>query len=296
MVTVDFFAAIGLKLVEGRLFPDDLRADGPHYGIINESLARQCWPGESALGKRIGNATGLDREWAEIVGVVRDVGFVASLGVPDTRLQVYHPLVQEPWGHLSIALRASRPETLVEPLRRAVPELDPDLPVVDVHTVGQAVVSAQHNFRLANQLLAGFAGLGLLLSAIGLYGVVSTLAVQRTAEFCIRFALGAPTRAVLWLVLGKSLWLTAIGSALGLGGASSLVHVLGQLMPGLPGGDPFILVGIVLLLLSVALLACYLPAAPRRSIRWSRCGRSEDGTRSLSRNSPRSPVFFLPST
>jgi len=260
MTSPDFFNAIGLQLVAGRMFPDNLRADSPRVALINESMARQFWPNESAVGKRIGDTDPKDRNWIEVIGVVRDVGFVANIGVPDTRLQVYRPLVQEPWGYLTIALRARNPAALAEPLRRAIAELDPDLPVADVRTIGQAVDHAQHNFYVANQLLAGFALLGLVLAAIGLYGVISTLVVQRTQEFGIRLALGAQTRDVLWLVLGKSLSLAGLGSALGLAGAAALVSFLGKLMPGLPGGDPFALAAIVVLLLGVALVACFLPA------------------------------------
>ena len=260
VVSADFFNTLGLPLIEGRLFPDNLRADSPPVAIINESMARQFWPGESAIGKRLGSTDAGAREWAEIIGVVRDAGYVANLGLPDTRLQLYRPLVQEPWGTLSIALRAHNPETLAEPLRRAVAALDPDLLVADLQTIGQAVDHAQHNLQVANQLLAGFAVLGLGLAALGLYGVISTLVVQRTAEFGIRLALGAQAHDVLWLVLGKSLALAGLGSALGLVGAAALISFLGKLIPGLPGEDPLVLAGIVLLLLLVALIACILPA------------------------------------
>jgi putative ABC transport system permease protein len=259
-VTRDFFGTIGLQLVAGRLFPENIRADSPRVALINETMARQFWPNESAVGKRIGSTDPKDRGWTEIVGVVRDVGFVASIGLPDTHLQVYCPLVQEPWGYLTIALRARNPETLAEPLRRAVAEIDPDLPVADLRTIGQTVDRAQNNLHVANQLLAGFAVLGLGLAAVGLYGVISTLVAQRTQEFGIRLALGAQGRDVLRLVLGKSLWLVALGSALGLVGAGGLVSLLGKLMPGLPGGDPLILAAIVILLLAVALGACWIPA------------------------------------
>ncbi|HEY0946590.1 MAG TPA: ABC transporter permease [Opitutaceae bacterium] len=260
VVAGDLFNTIGLQLVEGRLFPENLRADSPRYAVINETMARHFWPHESALGKRIGGTDTKQRNWTEIIGVVRDVGFVANLGIPETRYQLYTPLVQEPWGYLTIALRARHPELLAEPLRRAVAELDPDLPVADLHTIDQAVDNAQHNLRIANQLLAGFAVLGLVLAALGLYGVISTLVVQRTPEFGIRLALGAQRGDVLRLVLGKSLSLAALGSALGIAGAAGLVYFLGKLMPGLPGADPLVLTAIVALLLVVALAACWLPA------------------------------------
>ena len=264
-VTPDFFSTVGLQLMAGHLFPENIRATGPRLALINETMARQCWPGQDPIGKRFGDPDPTKRDWVEVLGVVRDVGFVANLGLPDTRFQVYRPLVQDPWGYLSIALRARAPETLAKPLRQAVAELDPDLPVADLHTIVQAVDQAEHNVHVANQLLAGFALLGLVLAAIGLYGVISTLVAQRTQEFGIRLALGAQTRDVLWLVIGKSFALTALGSLIGCLGAAGLVRLLGQLMPGLPGGDPLVVVAMVAVLLAVAVGACLLPA--RRATR-----------------------------
>ena len=265
LVTPDFFETIGLQLTAGHMFPDRIRPDGPRVVLINEAMARQFWPNESAVGKRIGDPDPNDRNWSEIIGVVRDVGFVANIGVQDTPYQVYRPLVQEPWGYIAIALRAKNPASLAEPLRRAIATIDPDLPIADLRTVGQAVDDAQRNFKVANQLLAGFALLGLVVSAVGLYGVLSTLVAQRTQEFGIRLALGAQTVDVLWLVLGRSAWLAALGAALGLVGAGVLIYVLSRLMPGLPGFDPLVLAGIVVVLFGVALGACFLPA--RRATR-----------------------------
>jgi predicted permease len=259
-VTPGFFTTLGLQLVAGREFPASIRADSPRVAVINETMARQFWPNESAVGKRIGGTDPKEREWVEVVGVVRDVGFVASLGLPDTRFQVYRPLVQEPWGYLTIALRAAAPNSLAEPLRRAVAELDADLPVADIRTIGQAVDRAQHNVHVANQLLAGFALLGLGLAAVGLYGVISSLVVQRTQEFGIRVALGAQSGQVLWLVLGQGLRLALQGSVAGILGAFVTIKLLTALFPGLPGQDYLVLGGNVVLLFSAALLACLIPA------------------------------------
>jgi len=260
-----FFDTLDLRLVAGRTWGDDLRADSPPVAVINETMARQFWPGQNAVGKRFGNPDPKAREWVEIIGVVRDAGFVASLGLPDTRLQVYRPLVQEPWGYLNIALRAANPGALAEPLRRAVAELDSDLPVADIRTIGEAVDRAQHNFQVANQLLAGFALLGLTLAAIGLYGVITSLVVQRTQEFGIRVALGAQPGQVRWLVLGTGLRLALFGTAAGLLGSFGIVRVLASVLPGLPGQDFGVLALNILLLATVTLLACWLPA--RRATR-----------------------------
>ncbi len=264
-VTSDFFATLGLQLVEGRLFPADLRADSPRVAVINESMARQFWPNASALGRRFGNPDPKEREWVEVIGVVRDAGFVSNFSVPDTRLQVYRPLVQEPWGYLQIALRARNPEALAEPLRRAVADLDPDLPVADLRTVREAIDQAQHNFYIANQLLGGFAALGLILAAVGLYGVISNLVVQRTSEFGVRLALGASPAQIRRLVLDQGLRLAGVGAALGLLGSFALTRVLAAALPGLPGQDALTLATNLALLFAIALLACWLPA--RRATR-----------------------------
>ena len=259
-VTSDFFATLGFRIVEGKTFPSSLSPGSPRTAVINEAMARQFWPNESAIGKRFGAPDPKKRDWVEVVGVVRDVGFVANLGVPDTRLQVYRPLAQEAWGYLSLAVRSENPEALAGPLRRAVAELDADLPIADLRTVTQAVDNEQHNFHVANQLLAGFAFLGLVLAAIGLYGVISNMVVQRTSEFGIRVALGASGAQIRSLVLGQSVRLAAYGTGAGLIGSFAVAKLLSAALPGLPGNDYVALVFNIVLLFAVSVLACWLPA------------------------------------
>jgi putative ABC transport system permease protein len=162
-------------------------------------------------------------------------------------------------------VRASAPAALTEPLRHVVAALDGDLPVANLRTVEQAVGDARHNFLVVNRLLGAFAALGLLLAAVGLYGVISGLVAQRTQEFGVRLALGAQARDVLWIVLGKGALLAAFGALLGLAGAVGLSRLLGAIIPGLPGHDPLSLALGAGLLLIVTLTACYLPA--RRAMR-----------------------------
>lgn len=264
MVSPEYFATLQIPLVEGRLFDDSLRLNSPPVIVINETMARTLWPGESALGKRI--ASTLENPvWHEVIGVVRDVRYATDLGTPSTRMQAYRPFAIEPWGYLTVILRASAPETLAQPLRRVVAGLDGDLPVVNLRTINQAVEQSQNYFRLANNVLAGFALLGLLLSAVGLYGVVAGLVVRRTAEFGIRIALGAQSHDVLGLVLKAGLRLALAGVALGIAWSFVLAHVLGRVAPELPAQDPLAIGAVSLLLIIVALVACYLPA--RRATR-----------------------------
>jgi putative ABC transport system permease protein len=200
MVSPDFFAVLGIPLQTGRLFPDSLRETDPAVVIVNESTARRFWPGESAVGKRLAEF-GNDH-WLEVIGVVGDVRFPASPRDPDTRLQLYRPLVQGPGHYLRLALRSRvEPAALSDVVRRAVAGIDPDLPVQQPGTLREQLAKAAANFDLTSQLLVCSAALGLFLSALGVYGVVTGLTVQRTQEIGIRLALGATRADVLWLVL-----------------------------------------------------------------------------------------------
>lgn len=265
LVSPAFFETLGIPFVEGTGFARDLPADGPRQVVINESMARRFWPNESAVGRRIGNTDASEREWHEVIGVVRDIRDPARYGPADTPWQMFRPLVQEPWGYFTVILRADAPEALAEPLRRAVAEVDPDLPVAELRTVVDGLARSRHHLQTINQLLVAFAALGLVLASVGLYGVISALVVQRTAEFGVRLALGASPRDVLRLVLGRGARLTAVGIGLGLLGAFALLQALGRLLPGLPGEDPVALAGVMLLLAGVAMLASFLPA--RRATR-----------------------------
>ena len=260
MTTADYFATMGIPLIEGRLFAPDLNARSPRVIIVNEALARRLWPGRSPLGQRLGSMDSGKAYWAEVIGVVRDVESAASLGEPSTRLVVYKPLVFEPWSFVNVVLRSPAPASLTEALRRAVAEVDPDLPADQIGTVRQTIDQSQHNLVLVAKTLNGFALLGLALAAIGIYGVVSNLVAQRTGEFGIRLALGARPVDVLNLVLGHGLRLTALGLLLGLGGAYALGRLLNSLMPRLASPDPLALAVVSVLLFAVSLLACWIPS------------------------------------
>lgn len=261
IVSADYFSVLEIPVVEGRVFaPHEVPAGSPHQIVINESIARRYWPGESAIGRRIRQPNSPDSPAWEVIGVVRDVALAGNVGAPATRFQIYHNLVQNPWGYITMVARSRTPDMLADPLRRAVAEIDADLPVVDLITTTQAVAGAQHDLRVANKLLATFAALGLCLAALGIYGVISGLVALRTAEFGIRLALGAQPGHVLGIVLGNGALLAGLGLALGLGLATFLLPSLAAAFPGLPGPDVPAFLGVVGLLLGVTLLACYLPA------------------------------------
>jgi putative ABC transport system permease protein len=258
-VSPDFFAVLGVPVHAGRVFADSLRDSDPPVAIINESTARRFWPGESAIGKRL-KGMGNDN-WLEVIGVVGDVRCPAHPSEPDTKLQLYRPLVQSPGNYLHLALRSRvEPAALSDAVRRAVAEIDPDLPVQQPDTVRGRLAKAASNFDLVSQMLVCSAALGLFLSALGVYGVVASLTVQRTREIGIRLALGATRADVLWLVLQSGVRLAFAGTAFGLAGAVALRQVFRAGMPALAGNENWTMAFVTLALIAIALVACWLPA------------------------------------
>jgi len=264
-VSVDYFATLGARLQQGRTFNTSDTADHPKVVIINETTAHNYWPNESPVGRRISNG-GKKRQYYEVVGVVNDVAFPGSLGEPYTRYEAFVPMTQEAPSYLTLAMRtSSSAEALANSLRSTVAGLDPDLPVYRIRTARSAVEQGLGSISLLGSLLGAFAAIGLILAAIGIYGVVSYTVVQRTGELGIRVALGAQTRDVLWLVLGKGAVLVVTGALLGGAGAYGVSKLLISLIPSLPTRDPLILPIAGVALVAVALLACYIPA--RRATR-----------------------------
>jgi len=260
MVTNGYFKTVGLPLLEGREFPADVKADSPKVIIINQTLAQQLWPNQSAVGQRLATVNGDGTTWSEVIGVVRNHESAADISNEKVTGQVFRPVAHEPWTWIRFAIRSAHPATLVESARRVLAEIDPDLPATDVTTVRGAVDRGQHNLVVVAELLGGFAALGLILAAIGLYGVISNLVAQRTGEFGIRLALGAKPADVLNLVLRHGLKLTVIGLVLGLAGAYGLSRFLNFVMPRLVSPDAFALGAMAVVLFLIALIACWIPA------------------------------------
>ncbi len=264
VVSPEFFSTLDIPILQGHAFSSSLRAADPDVIVINDTMARRFWPKENPIGKRI-RVRGSEK-WLEIIGVVGDARYATTLSEPDTMLQVYRPLVQEPANYLNIVLRCVvPPESLVEPLRRAVAEIDSDLPVQSIFPARARIERTAANFTLVGQILGGSAILGLFLAAIGIYGVIAGLAVQRTQEIGIRIALGAQSPDVLWLILRQGVVLSLTGVGIGVAGSLGLVKVFRSVTPGLAGEEPLTIVLITVLLVAVALVACWLPA--RRATR-----------------------------
>ncbi|HEX2855671.1 MAG TPA: ABC transporter permease [Opitutaceae bacterium] len=260
-VSPSFLPTLKTKLVAGRNFSETDTVSAPPVVIINETMARTLFPGENPIGRRLGGADASNRAWAEIVGVMPDLRFAVAVLAPPAHFQVLRPLAQETWNYVTVAVRASNAAALAGPVRRIIAEMDPDLAVQQLNTVEKlAELNSAGTFRMINTLLVAFALLGLFLAALGLYGVIDHLVVQRTPEIGVRVALGALPGQVVWLVLRTGLLLTAVGTVFGLAGSFGLVQLVAGFLPDLAAHDPAAIGGVTLLLLATALLACWLPA------------------------------------
>jgi len=258
-VSRDYFETIGLRLIAGRTFNATDIAGNTEVVIINDTMARRFWPNENPLGKRIGRTA--NRPWTEVIGVVSDVSFPASLAEPYTRLQAFRPIAQGPNAFVNVTVRTTgAPDDLAQPMRRALADLDPTLALHRVRTARSLVDEGLGNVSLLGTLLGAFAALGLALAAIGIYGVTSYSVAQRTSELGIRMALGARTRDVLWLILSTGAGVIAVGALIGSAGAVAVARVLAAAIPTLPTRDPVALAGLTAFLVVIALAACFVPA------------------------------------
>lgn len=256
-VSPDYFQTIGIPLIKGRSFTELDREETPAVVIISEALARRYWDGAEPLGKRLtieGEKT--PREIVGVVGEIRQFG-LANPAKP----VIYMPFRQLPAPLLCFAVRtASNPLSLANAARQAVWTVDKDQAISHVMTMTQLVSESLAPQRVSVILLGIFAGLALLLAAVGIYGVISYSVTQRSHEIGVRIALGAEYRTVLKLVVGEGLRLALAGVALGVLGALGLTRFMSSLLYGVRPADPTTFVEVAVLLTLVALLASYIPA------------------------------------
>jgi predicted permease len=261
-ITPDYFDVVGTRLLRGRnIAATDTRLSPPVV-VINETMARTLFPAGDAIGHRISAAGTPTPVWAEIVGVAEDVRFL-NLGPAPTGFQLYKPLTQETWGYVAFTVQAaqsSAASTLVEPFRLAIAALDPDLPMLGLAPVPTAIERNMSDLKVVNQLLVAFAVLGLFLAALGIYGVIARLVVQRTNEIGIRMALGAQMGAVVRLILGAGVRMILLGAVFGLLGAIGLARFLAHAMPAIATNSSAAIAITTVVLITVAHLACWLPA------------------------------------
>jgi predicted permease len=262
-VTPDYFHLLGIPLLHGRLFNESDNEKAPQVAVINEAFARTYWPNGYALGQRFKKA-GAESPWITVVGVIANARTesLAEESVP----QVYLNLFQSESHRLTIFLRG-RLDTAAIPkeVREQVLSVDPTLPVSDVQTLTETVSASLAERRFSMQMIASFALTALLLAGMGIYGVISYIVSERTHEIGIRIALGAERRNILQMVLGQGLRLAIAGTALGLVGALVVSQFMAGLLYGVRPTDPLTFASVALLLVMVALFACYLPA--RRALR-----------------------------
>jgi putative ABC transport system permease protein len=259
-ISPQYFETLGIPVKEGRSFTPDDMFGRPQVVVINSAMARRYWPNENPVGKRVAFSHDPQHRWMEIIGVVGDVRF-PSLNRPDTDLTFYRPLTQSPIRDASIELRtAVSPESLIPAVRAIAAEMDKDQPIFDLQTARTLISQNIEGFDIAGTMLMAFSVLGLVLAAVGIFGVVSYSVSQRTGEIGIRMALGAGNANVLWLVLRQGLTTIAAGVLIGLVGTAGSARLLSLAVPTLPAGGWITILATALGLMAVALLACYLPA------------------------------------
>ena len=260
-----YFNALRIPLKRGRAFAETDGEKAPEVAIVNETMAKQFWPGQDAVGKRFSLKDG---PALEVVGVVQDGKYRGV--VEDPQPFFYRPLSQSYFALRTFHLRSSvPPETLAAQVQEQVRELAPTMPVSQLQTMNQALqgVNGFLFFRLGAQLTGAMGLLGLVLAVVGVYSVASYSAAQRTQEIGIRMAVGATPRDILKMVLRQGFGKVAIGVVLGLGAAFAGTRVLADLFYGVSPTDPLTYAGVALLLVGVALFACWVPA--RRATRVS---------------------------
>ncbi|HET9479962.1 MAG TPA: ABC transporter permease, partial [Pyrinomonadaceae bacterium] len=261
-VSPDYFRAMNIMVLKGRTFTPEDNADAPRKLMINQALAQRDFPNEDAIGKRItlGNTDANNQPvWFEIVGVTANVRSVELR--EEAPPELYFAARQLPFRTMALVVRSTvEPESLAPALRQSVAEVDRTVPVSEVQTMEHIVSESVTQPRFNLFLLGLFGGIALLLSAAGIYGVTAYTVTQRTHELGIRLALGAQVTDVLKLVLGQGMAVIGIGLVIGLAAAFALLRLMRSLLFGVGENDPLTFATITLVLLLVALLACYVPA------------------------------------
>lgn len=258
VISPDYFRSMAIPISRGRDLNERDTRDAPAVVIINETMARRYWPDEDPLGKRLRVDTA-GEPWMEIVGVVGDV---KHFGLDSqSKAEIYVPYTKDPWPFMSLVVRsASDPASLADAIRSEVWGLDRDLPVPAIKTMDQLLAGSISGRRFNTLLLGIFASVALVLSAVGIYGVMSYSVAQRTQEIGIRLALGAKRSEVLKLVVWQGMTLSLTGIGIGFGAALGLSRVLTRLLFAVTATDPATFVIISILLTGVALAACLVPA------------------------------------
>jgi putative ABC transport system permease protein len=256
-VTPNYFETMGVPFLRGRTFSDQDQANSPTAVVISQTMANRFWPNQEALGKQVKFVE--DESIGTVVGIVGDT---KQYWIDEEqRPQIYIPYSQNPGIFATVVMRTSvEPLSLSEQVRQAIWTVDRDQPMWKIRTVGSLVDRSVANRKFLMALMGVFAGIALLLTTIGLYGVISYLVNQRTQEIGIRMAVGAQVGHILRMVLKQGMSYVAIGVAVGLAASWLLTRLIETLLFQVSATDPFTFVAISALLVVVALVACYLPA------------------------------------
>jgi putative ABC transport system permease protein len=269
MVSEKYFSTLGVPLVRGRVFDERDNATAPPVVIVNEALAAKYFSGVDPIGRRfkIGGPErpiGPDNPWQTVVGVVGNVSYSGLDAPPEPTY--YMPFQQNAWrGQFVVVRAAADAGQLVAGIRSIVASIDRDIPVARLHTMDDLIATSVAPPRFRTTLVTAFAASGLLLAAIGIYGVMASAVADRTHELGVRIALGADRSSVLRLVLGEAAALTAIGVAVGIAGTLPAARLMRSLLFGVSATDVLTLAGTSALLTATAFVASYVPA--RRAMR-----------------------------
>ena len=259
-VSSNYLQTMHIPLLRGREFQESDNADSPHVAIISQVLAQRYWPTENPLGKRIKfGSEDSKNSWAEIVGVSGEVKYNwISSGQEPT---IYLPYLQHPVGYSQFALRMSGdPNSFTSAVRSRIANVDPEQPISEVKPLNQVIHESVVGIAYVAVMMAVLGVIALLLSAVGVFGVMAYSVTERTREFGIRVAFGAQQKDVLRIVFHRGMILTGIGMAIGLPISLAMSQLMASLLYGVSASDPIIFSGVTILLAGIALLACYIPA------------------------------------
>jgi putative ABC transport system permease protein len=267
IVSPSYAATLGISILQGREFVDMDRENAPRVAMINARMAREYFPRESPVGKRImfghPSATSAPK-WMTIVGVVGDTRLY-GLANP-SRLEIYIPFRQNAEDHMNLVVKSAiDPAALASSIRAVVAEIDKDQPIFGISTMNQVVLNSVSTRRITLILLGLFSTLALVLAAIGIYGVISYSVAQRTHEIGIRMALGAQNKDVLRMVLTQGVKIAGSGVAIGMAASFGLTRLMTKLLFSVSAADPLTFAAVATGLALVAMLACYVPG--RRTLR-----------------------------
>ena len=261
-----YFEVFHTRLLAGRAFSEGDTLTSPKVFIVSQSTATALFGKEDPIGRRIAQTGTGDPQWGEIVGIAADVKSVLPDPGPVT-LQLYQPMAQDPRPYNEIAVRTTgvAPSALVQSIKQTMTQLDPDLPVRQLQPADVTIDRANYQTAMLRDILSSFAVLGLGLASLGIYGVIARTMAQRAGEFAIRFALGACIKDITRIVLLAGVKMALIGSLVGLIGALAVARFLAAANPSMQLSSPLVIAGTTLLLVSVGLVASWLPA--RRAAR-----------------------------